>query len=120
MADPDNVADPLAGLFGVRLPPDAPFQAIADLSAAAGLGVLAALLIAPLIGRVTQRKARAPTLDEQIDALAQQPVELRVPALLMLLKKHAPDRARAYGVTLYQPGALPDPAEVEQLLREAR
>ena len=111
--------DPLIGLHGLRLPPDVPFQALADLCAALGIGLLLAWLLSPLLGRLTLRRARPPSLDDQIAALSDLPDDRRIPALLHLLRTRAPEAARRYGDGIYRPGGLPPAAEVEAALRKA-
>ncbi len=115
MADPD----PLVGLHDLRLPPDAPFQAVADLAAALGVGLLLAWLLSPLLSRLTLRRARPVSLEDQIAALATLPDDRRIPALLHLLAKRAPEAARRFGDGIYCPGGLPPAAEVEAALRKA-
>lgn len=111
--------DPLIGLHGLRLPPDAPYQALADLAAALGIGLLLAVLLSPLLSRLTLRRPRSPTLEDQIAALAQLPDDRRIPALLHLLQTRAPEAARRYGDGIYRAGGLPAAEEVEAALRKA-
>ncbi|MBB96588.1 MAG: hypothetical protein CML68_18570 [Rhodobacteraceae bacterium] len=111
--------DPLAGLFGLRLPPDVPGQALADGAAALGVGLALAALLAPLVLRLTRPRPRAPDLDTQLAALSSQPEPIRVPALLSLLAERAPDAAARFQPDLYRPGGLPTADQVEQALREA-
>ena len=118
MAGPEP--DPLAGLHGFRLPPDVPLQALADSAAALGIGLALAALLAPLALRLTRRRARPPDLRARVLALRAQPDEIRVPALLTLLQSRAPEAAARYREGLYRPGGLPDPAELERALAEAR
>lgn len=112
--------DPLAGLYGLRLPPDVPWQAVADVAAALGIGLALAAVTAPLVLRLTRRRARPPDLGRQIAALADQPDDIRVPALLSLLQARAPEAVHRFHADLYRPGGLPLAAEVERALREAR
>lgn len=118
VAPPDG--DPLAGLYGLRLPPDVPFQGLADLAAALGVGLALAALLAPLVLRLTRPRPVAPDLDSAIAALADQPDDIRIPALLNLAARDAPRAAARFRADLYRPGGLPPAAEIERALREER
>lgn len=113
----ETQSDPLAGLFGLRLPPDAAAQLPADLLAAMGLGLVLALVLAPLFGLLTRRTPKPQRLEDQIAALARLPEEMRAPALLRLLQDRAPDAVAAFGDRLYLPGQSPDSNEIERVLR---
>jgi len=116
-----NEADKLVGLHDVRLPSDAPFQALADLAAGLGLGLLLALALVPVLLRATKsRETKAEALNKAIAGLSNQPIDQRVPALLNLLEQQAPGATvQRFGDSLYAAQALPDAADVEQAIRDA-
>ena len=111
----------LVGLHDVRLPPDLPFQTIADLAASVGLGLLLALALAPVLIWLTKpRGSKAELIEAEIQALSDWPEDRRTPALLHLLEQVAPGRARQeFGGDLYAPDALPEAQEIERAIRGA-
>jgi len=116
-----NEADKLVGLHDVRWPADAPFQALADLAASLGIGLLLALALVPLLLWASKsRISKADQIGQEIADLRDWPDAQRVPALLNLLEAHAPGATAArFGSNLYAKDALPDIADIERAIRDA-
>lgn len=109
----------LAGLHDIRLPGEAPGGLAAELLAAAGLGILAALAVAALLLLVTRARAAmperqpAPAEAREIDAGSEAALRR---ALLRRLRRERPDRYAALARDLYRPGGLPAPDALEAML----
>lgn len=118
--DPDR-ADPatlLTGLHDIRLPPTTPLDRLAEISAALAVGLLLALLLAPLLKALTTRRP-GPTdrrIAARLAAVGADPD--RQLALLRLLADVDPAAARAHGGALYRRDGLPDAARLEAQIRE--
>lgn len=101
----------LAGLRDIHLPAAAPWDATADLLAAAGLGLALALVVGVGLRTVTARR-RSP--DAGTDAPTGE--RDRVQALFRL-KARRPERFALFRPLLYRRGEQPD---LETVLRELR
>jgi hypothetical protein len=108
----------LAGLHDIRLPGEASGGLAAELLAAAGIGIFAALLAAALLMLVTGTRRDATAVSEtpagEIDAGG---AAARRRALLRRLKREDPERFAALAGDLYRPGGLPDLAALEAAVR---
>lgn len=113
--------DRLVGLHDIRLPSDVPFQVLADLAAGIGLGLIIAAALWPLVHWVTRPgKKQTSKIEEEITRLKDQPEDIRVPGLLILLEKQLPGAVKErFGSRLYQPGNLPNADVLEQAIRDA-
>ena len=125
--EPLSEAALLAGLRDIRLPPEAPFGALADLAVAAGLAAVAALIvlalmrafghIRPLSRALKPEVARA----RRLAAARALPADRRRVALLTFLRDEAPSRHQALSAALYRPdGVSLETLEVEAQKVEAR
>ncbi len=103
-----------AGLNDIRLPPGAPGGIAAELLAAAGLGIAAALILAALLRLVTRvrvaRPARPDPVEPEIDEGTE---DARRRAALRRLKRDDPARYATLAAGLYRPGGLPAPEVLE-------
>ncbi len=118
-----TAAELVAGLHDIRLPPEAPGGFIAELAAAAAIGLLIALAAGFLLSLIAAPslqkrppRARPDTLARQIQVLRALPDDDRTIALLRLLKSCNPKAAATLEARLYRPGGLPSIASLESAL----
>lgn len=110
----------LNGLQDIRLPPGGAFDGLADLLAAAGLGLaIAACLVLLLSLGLKAAPRRRPSAHARLDALRALPEDQRVPALLMELSDRDRAAAQKYREAAYKPGPLPSADDLEDLIRKA-
>jgi hypothetical protein len=109
----------LAGLHDIRLPLEAAGGVFAELTAAAGLGLLLALLLAPLVRAATRPRAppTAVGIAGRLAALDRLEGEERREALLRLVAELKPEVLRAMQPAIYRPGGLPTADNLEAALR---
>lgn len=115
MADALITAEDLvAGLHDIRLPSHAAGGVVADVAAAAGLGLIAALFIALLVPLVSVRlaSARSEVLKDQIAALEGLSPEERGVALLRMIAARNPGSSVLSG-DLYTRDGLPSVEALE-------
>lgn len=105
----------LRGLYDIRLPADTPGGLTAELLAAIGVALIAAVLIGLLLRGITlpSTKTTEPGLQDRLSALAGLPPEDRQIALLHLLKSQRPEAYKQITARLYAPGGTPDLATLE-------
>ena len=108
----------LAGLHDIRLPADAPGGLVAEVLAAGGLGVLAALVVAALVVALTRLKpatsARPDSNHGEIDSDNDNARRLR---LLHQLKTERPEAFAQLSSDLYRKGGLPEVAAIERMMK---
>lgn len=107
----------LAGLHDIRLPAEAPGGLLAEIAVVLALGIVLAVAVAWVLGRLAQPHPQpAADLTAQVAALRALPEEARALALLRLLP---PGEAAALRARLYLPGGHPDAAALEAALLRA-
>lgn len=112
----------LDSLHEIRLPVDAPGGLLADVTAAAGLGLILALILGFLIPIFTTARAKGaltPDLSARIIALRELPEQERVLALLYLAREVTPAVVVGNDNSIYHRDGLPDAASLEGALLKA-
>lgn len=104
------------GLADIRLPGTAPGGALAEGLAAFALGLAVAVILGLCVRLVTRRRQRAPTLDQRMTALREQPDDARRLGLLHLLAKERPEVLAGWSDRLYRPDQAPGIPEIEAAL----
>lgn len=117
----DAIAALHAALADIRLPASAPGGVLAELLAAAGTGMLLAVILFAIVNLLPGprgsrgRRRREVSLEDRIAALSEMPEDRRRRALLSMMP---PQDRVAWRAALYRPGVLPTIAEIETALRE--
>lgn len=108
----------LAGLHDIRLPADAPGGVVAEILAAGGLGILAALVLAAAVVALTRLKpvnsARTDTNPVDTESGDDNARRLR---LLHQLKTERPEAFAQLSSDLYRKGGLPEIAVLERMMK---
>ncbi|WP_417723205.1 hypothetical protein [Salipiger sp.] len=107
----------LSGLRGIHLPPDPPGGPLAEIAAAAGFGLLLALLIATLLRVFTFRRTPAAAAPDPEKILSGRNEGEQRTLLLHALKARKPEAFHRLKSSLYRPDT---PLDTASLLRELR